>query len=96
MASPGAAENLPLLQRRVLAAAAAHADRARKPSPMFHESNDPTVEFVYHPRTLSVLAALVAGFLYVALYVDPSNDTLNTKWGLCALCSVFVVVSVVL
>ncbi|KAJ2448879.1 hypothetical protein EV183_005204 [Coemansia sp. RSA 2336] len=64
--------------------------------PMFHESTDPTLAFFYHPRTLSALAVLLAGFLYVALYSDPSNDMLNTKWGLSALCSVFVVVSVVL
>ncbi|KAJ2313163.1 hypothetical protein IWW52_004642, partial [Coemansia sp. RSA 2704] len=92
--SPGA-EVLTLQQRRALAAAA-HAERSQPASPMFHESTDPTLEFFYHPRTLSVLVALVAGFLYVALWVDPSNDMLNTKWGLGALCSVFVVVSVVL
>ncbi|KAJ2079134.1 hypothetical protein H4R24_003988 [Coemansia sp. RSA 988] len=73
-----------------------HAENTHQPSPMFHESHDPTLVFFYHPRTLSVLVALLAGFLYVALFVDPSNDILNTRWGLVALCSVFVVVSVVL
>ncbi|KAI8321055.1 PSS-domain-containing protein [Martensiomyces pterosporus] len=90
-----AREGLSLQQRRALAAAA-HARTARGVSPVFHESIDPTLEFFYHPRTLSVLVVLLAGFLYIALYVDPSNDMLNTKWGLVALCSVFVVVSVVL
>ncbi|KAJ1762136.1 hypothetical protein LPJ77_005375 [Coemansia sp. RSA 2523] len=92
MPSPDA---LTLHQRRQLAAAA-HLERTRPASPMFHESTDPTLEFFYHPRTLSVLVVLLAGFLYVALFVDPSNDMLNTKWGLGALCSVFVVVSIVL
>ncbi|KAJ1882254.1 hypothetical protein LPJ66_011184, partial [Kickxella alabastrina] len=84
------------LQQRRAQAAVSHGLRARQESPMFHESTDPTLEFVYHPRTLSVLVVLLAGFLYVALYVDPSNDMLNTKWGLVALCSVFVIVSVIL
>ncbi|KAJ1800866.1 hypothetical protein LPJ59_000750 [Coemansia sp. RSA 2399] len=90
-------DGLSLFQRRAIAAAAAaNVHNTRHPSPMYHESTDPTLEFFYHPRTLSVLTILLAGFLYVALYVDPSNDMLNTKWGLVALCSVFVVVSVVL
>ncbi|KAJ2555325.1 hypothetical protein GGH95_005452, partial [Coemansia sp. RSA 1836] len=84
-----------LQQRRALAAAS-HAQRARHLSPKFHESTDPTLEFFYHPRTLSVLVCLLAGFLYVALFIDPSNDILNTRWGLVALCSVFIVISVVL
>ncbi|KAJ1642252.1 hypothetical protein J3B02_001230 [Coemansia erecta] len=86
----------PSLQQRRVQAVVAHSRRERQASPMYHESSDPTLEFVYHPRTLSVLVALLAGFLYVALYSDPSNDMLNTKWGLLALCSVFVVVSVIL
>ncbi|KAJ2859916.1 hypothetical protein GGH94_005828 [Coemansia aciculifera] len=87
--------SLSLQQRRVLAAAS-HAQRARHLSPKFHESTDPTLAFFYHPRTLSVLVCLLAGFLYVALFIDPSNDILNTRWGLVALCSVFIVISVVL
>ncbi|KAJ2334529.1 hypothetical protein GGI00_001811, partial [Coemansia sp. RSA 2681] len=78
-----------LQQRRALAAAS-HAQRTRHLSPKFHESTDPTLEFFYHPRTLSVLVCLLAGFLYVALFIDPSNDILNTRWGLVALCSVFI------
>ncbi|KAJ1963754.1 hypothetical protein GGI12_001864 [Dipsacomyces acuminosporus] len=88
-------KGLSLQQRRVLAAAA-HAKMAREVSPVFHESIDPTLEFFYHPRTLSAMVVLLAGFLYVALYVEPSNEILNTKWGLGALCSAFVVISVVL
>ncbi|KAJ2001793.1 hypothetical protein GGI04_003604 [Coemansia thaxteri] len=86
----------PSLQQRRALAAATHAERSRHLSPMYHESTDPTLAFFYHPRTLTVLVCLLAGFLYVALFIDPSNDILNTKWGLVALCSVFIVVSVVL
>ncbi|KAJ2159845.1 hypothetical protein GGF46_002736 [Coemansia sp. RSA 552] len=100
---PNALDHMSLRQRRVLAASAHAAERAAEqqqqqppPSPMYHESNDPTLTFFYHPRTLTVLMILLAAFLYVALFVDPSNDMLNTKWGLVALCSVFVVVSIIL
>ncbi|KAJ1949345.1 hypothetical protein EC988_004810, partial [Linderina pennispora] len=72
------------------------AQARRNISPVFHESIDPTLEFFYHPRTLTCLVVLLAGFLYVALYIDPSDDILNTKFGLAAICSAFAIIGMVL
>ncbi|CAJ0926554.1 12956_t:CDS:2 [Entrophospora sp. SA101] len=49
--------------------------------PAAYTENDPTVEFFYRPRTLSVLSAMLIGLLYVAMKPEMIDTSINIKFG---------------
>ncbi|CAG8438723.1 2400_t:CDS:2 [Scutellospora calospora] len=49
--------------------------------PVAYAGNDPTTEFFYRPRTLTVLAAMLFGLVYVAMYPEADDTATNIKFG---------------
>lgn len=46
----------------------------------YHDKIDPTIELFYHPRTLSILMALIVGLVYIAFSEYPGWDAVfNVK-----------------
>ncbi|CAG8697515.1 9066_t:CDS:2 [Cetraspora pellucida] len=46
-----------------------------------YTENDPTTEFFYRPRTLTVLTAMLIGLVYVAMYPEADDTATNIKFG---------------
>ncbi|CAG8789896.1 33170_t:CDS:2, partial [Racocetra persica] len=44
-----------------------------------YTENDPTTEFFYRPRTLTVLTAMLIGLVYVAMYPEADDTATNIK-----------------
>jgi hypothetical protein len=46
----------------------------------YRDALDPTIELLYHPRSLTVLFALLGYFIYVAFLQTPSTFAVNAYW----------------
>ncbi|RHZ89337.1 hypothetical protein Glove_16g183 [Diversispora epigaea] len=55
-----------------------------------HVENDPTTEFFYRPRTLTVLAVMLIGLLYVTMFPEADDTGTNIKFGIWAAIGYFL------
>ncbi|KAI8869095.1 PSS-domain-containing protein [Ramicandelaber brevisporus] len=70
----------------------------RSVSRSYHEEVDPTLSFFSHPRTITLLIALLVGLLYSAMRSDGKSATTedNALRGILAMAGAFLLIGVVL
>ncbi|KAF0515241.1 Phosphatidylserine synthase 2 [Gigaspora margarita] len=56
-------------------------DRSVQARSLAYTENDPTTEFFYRPRTLTVLTIMLVGLVYVAMFPEADDMKTNIKFG---------------